>query len=714
MDEGGEPMTSTEEATVVSGVELVSLKDGQAFLVADHDGNVMGGAEGLFDRDTRVLSRFVFLVGERHPTRLSCTVSRDNAVFTVHSTNRAIPPVNGRGTPRGAIHVERRRTLQGERLYERVRCTNFGLDQVMLPLVFEYAADFRDIFEIRGIRRARRGTPLQPQLQGRYVLFAYEGLDEIVRISTVAFSEPPWRMDEGQAEFMFTLSPGERIDLFIEAGAGQGEPPSRERFRRALADARRTIRRRERRGGLLRLSDDAHNAWFEQSRSDLGLLVSDLPTGPYPFAGIPWFSTPFGRDGLLTAWEVLWLDPALAKGVLSYLAARQATETSAFQDSQPGKIMHETRGGEMAAMKEIPFGLYYGGVDTTPLFVALAGAYLGRTDDVALITTLWPALKRAIEWVEGQGDSNGDGLIDYKRGAATGLANQGWKDSEDSVFHADGRYPVGPIALVEVQGYVYAAFQAMAQMAERLGEPGAERWNASAEAMRLRVEQRFWMEDAGFYGIAIDGEGALCTPQASNVGHLLFTGLPSAERADRVSRRLLSADFNSGWGLRTLASGTSRFNPMSYHNGSVWPHDTAICVAGMARYGERRGAARVMGDLYKASRFFGLRMPELLCGFARHAGEPPIAYPVTCMPQAWAAGSVFLMLQACLGLSIDAAKREVRVLRPTLPPGIDTLSVERLDIAGAQVHLVFQRLDGATVVSPGHGSDRSVSVLLER
>ena len=714
MDEGGEPQASADEATVVSGVELVSLKDGQAFLVANHNGDVTGGAEGLFDRDTRVLSRFVFLVGERHPTRLSCTVSRDNAVFTVHSTNRAIPPVNGRGTPRGAIHIERRRTLQGERLYERIRCTNFGLDQVMLPLVFEYAADFRDMFEVRGIRRARRGIQLQPQLLGRNVLFAYEGLDEIVRISTVAFSEPPWRMDEGRAEFMFTLSPGERIDLFVEAGAGQGEPPSRERFRHALADARRTIRRRERRGATVRLSDDAHNAWFEQSRADLGLLVSDLPTGPYPFAGIPWFSTPFGRDGLITAWQVLWLDPSLAKGVLTYLAARQATETSAFQDSQPGKIMHETRGGEMAAMKEIPFGLYYGGVDTTPLFVALAGAYLRRTDDVALIGALWTALKRAIEWVEGLGDSNGDGLIDYKRGADTGLANQGWKDSEDSVFHADGRFPVGPIALVEVQGYVYAAYQAMAQMAGRLGEPGAERWSASAEAMRWRVEERFWMEDAGFYGIAIDGEGALCTPQASNVGHLLFSGLPSADRAARVTRRLLSEDFDSGWGLRTLASGTSRFNPMSYHNGSVWPHDTSICVAGMARYGERRGAARVMGDLYKASRFFGLRMPELLCGFARRAGEPPIAYPVTCMPQAWAAGSVFLMLQACLGLSVDAAKREVRVVRPTLPQGIDTLTVERLDVAGAQVDLIFQRLDGATVVSPGHGSDRSVSVLLER
>jgi glycogen debranching enzyme len=316
--------------------------------------------------------------------------------------------------------------------------------------------------------------------------------------------------------------------------------------------------------------------------------------------------------------------------------------------------------------------------------------------------------------VEGQGDSNGDGLIDYQRGAETGLANQGWKDSEDSVFHADGRFPPGPIALVEVQGYAYAAFQAMAQIAGRLGEPGADHWSASAEAIRARVEARFWMEDAGFYGIAVDGDGALCTPHASNVGHLMFTGLPSAARAARVTQRLLSLDFNSGWGLRTLAEGSSRFNPMSYHNGSIWPHDTAICIAGMARYGERRGVARVMSDMYKASRAFGLRMPELLCGFDRHAGEPPVAYPVTCMPQAWSAASVFLMLQACLGLSIDAARREVRVLRPFLPHGIDTLSVDRLEVAGATVNLVFQRLDGATVVSPGHGSDRSISVLLER
>ena len=443
------------------------------------------------------------------------------------------------------------------------------------------------------------------------------------------------------------------------------------------------------------------------------MLVTDLPTGPYPYAGIPWFSTPFGRDGIITAWQMLWLDPALAKGVLTYLAGRQAAEVSKFRDSQPGKIMHETRRGEMAATGEIPFGVYYGGVDTTPLFVALAGAYLDRTGDVGLIEQIWPALRCAVDWVETYGDSNGDGFVDYARGADSGLSNQGWKDSEDSVFHEDGRFPVGPVALVEVQGYAFAAFRAMAAMLERLGRPGAEVWAEKAEAMRKRVEQRFWMPDEGFYGVAIDGEGELCRPKTTNAGHLLFVGLPEPRRAAKVAKRLMTAEFDAGWGLRTLAMGTARFNPMSYHNGSIWPHDTAICVAGMARYGEREGPAKVIADMFEAASHFGMRMPELFCGFPREGGEPPIAYPVACMPQAWSAGSVFMMLQACLGLSIDADRKEVRLVRPTLPAGVDRLTLEHLDVAGARVDLRFQRFDGAVAVSPGPHSDRSVSVVLE-
>ncbi|MFI4933992.1 MAG: glycogen debranching N-terminal domain-containing protein [Caulobacterales bacterium] len=714
MDDLAAPAQASDEG-VASGslVRFTAIKSRDAYLVCDAYGDILGGADGLFASDTRILSRFRFLVGERRPSLLSSGLSHDSVIFTFHGANRNLPPVGGRATPRGVIHIERKRLLFESCLFERVRCANFGLDEVMLPLAIEYAADFRDVFEVRGLKRAARGDIQTPEITGRQVLFAYDGLDSVRRVGAMAFSEPPWRMTETRADFMFSLRPGERVDLYLEAGPQERETPTRERFLRAQSGALDNAHEREQRGGQISSSDASFGAWLDKSRADIALLTTDLPTGPYPYAGIPWFATPFGRDGIITAWQLLWLTPDLAKGVLTYLAARQASETSKFRDSDPGKIMHETRRGEMAALNEIPFGLYYGGVDTTPLFVALAGAYLQRTGDLDLIESLWPALRAAIGWVEEFGDSNGDGLIDYARGETSGLANQGWKDSEDSVFHADGRFPVGPVALVEVQGYVFAAYRAMAQMLEALGRPGASVWAEKAEAMRERVEARFWMEDEGYYGLAIDGEGQLCRPQTSNAGHLLFVGLPSAERAAGVTRRLLSAELDSGWGVRTLAVGAARFNPMSYHNGSIWPHDTSICVAGMARYGEREGAVKMLADLFAAASNYGMRMPELFCGFPRDGGEPPVAYPVACMPQAWSAGAVFMMLQACLGLTIDAQRKEVRLVRPTLPIGVDRLTIEHLDVAGARVDLRFLRLDGAVAVNPGPGSDRSISVVLE-
>jgi glycogen debranching enzyme len=466
-------------------------------------------------------------------------------------------------------------------------------------------------------------------------------------------------------------------------------------------------------GARVSAGDGAFQAWLSQCRGDVAALTTSLATGPYPYAGIPWFSTPFGRDGIFTAWQLLWLDPSLARGVLTFLASRQATEVSAFADAQPGKIMHETRQGEMAALREIPFGLYYGGVDTTPLFVALAGAYLRRTGDADLVRRLWPNLTAAIGWVETFGDSDGDGFIDYARAAGSGLTNQGWKDSVDSVFHEDARLAKGPVALVEVQGYAFAAWEAMAEMADTLGVPGAADWRARAAAMREAVEARFWMEEEGFYALAIDGEGALCRPLASNAAHLLFVGLPAPERAERLIQRLLSPRFDSGWGIRTLATGSARFNPMSYHNGSIWPHDCAVALAGMARYGERAGVAKVMHDLFEASRNFENRMPELLCGFARAPHEPPIAYPVACMPQAWAAGSVFMMLQACLGLSIDGAQGALRISRPRLPAGLDRLLIEGLQVGKGTIDLLVHRLDGRIAALPGPASDPSITVILD-
>jgi glycogen debranching enzyme len=671
--------------------QLLSLKDGDTFVVADANGDIMGPTDGFFDDDTRLLSRFRLLVGERSPSGLGSAVSRDNVAFTFHGANRPLPAMGQKATPPGVMHVERRRFLWDRRLYERVRVTNHSLDDELLPLIIEFAADFRDMFEIRGIARAAHGKLTSPIVDGRQIIFGYRGLDDIERSSVIAFSEPPGRFSARRAEFLFSLSPRSRFELYIEAGSGIEDPPSRYRFRMAAAAAMREARKRRRRGARTRARGVRFNAWLDQSRADLALLTTDLETGPYPYAGIPWFSTAFGRDGVITAWQMLWIDPGLARGVLRYLAAHQAHEVSAFRDAQPGKIMHETRRGEMSNTCEVPFGLYYGSVDSTPLFVALAGAYADRTGDLDLIRELWPSLCAALGWMETYGDSNGDGLIDYARGEQSGLANQGWKDSEDSIFHADGRFPDGPIALVEVQGYAFAAFRAMAELGERLGDTQAPAWAARAEALRQAVETRFWMEDEGFYGIAIDGEGRLCRPPASNAGHLLFVGLPSPERAERVRQRLLSGDFLTGWGLRTLASSAIRFNPMSYHNGSVWPHDTAICAAGLSRYGHREAAGQVLDSLGRAATKFNMRLPELFCGFARAPGEPPIAYPVACMPQAWAAGSVFMLLEACLGLAIDGWTGRIRLNRPRLPEGVDRLTLTGLPVAGRLVDLTLSR-----------------------
>lgn len=679
-------------AEVRAPQNLFALKDKDTFIVADQFGDITGQGDGLFHNDTRILSFLRLTLGGRVPSLLSAAVSHDNVFFTSNGANQALPFPGGPMGPPGILHIERKRFLWGERLFERIRCVNFSRDTVLLPLSLEFDADFKDMFEVRGTHRLRRGQQEAPTVDGRRVAFRYHGLDGVRRTSVVAFSDAPYRLAPSRADFMFSLQAEGETELYVEIGVEDGVIPSRERFRDAAAHARWDMRARRRHGARLTSSGRLFNELLGKSRSDLALLTTRMETGPYPYAGIPWFSTAFGRDAIITAWQILWFEPSLAKGVLRYLALHQATERSAFRDSAPGKIMHETRKGEMPALEEVPFGRYYGGVDTTPLFVALAGAYQERSGDDQLINELWPALKKAMAWIENEGDSDRDGLIDYARGQESGLSNQGWKDSEDSVFHADGRYPSGPIALVEVQGYAFAAYRSMARLAERRGEiDDAVTWRRKAKALREKVETLFWMEERGYYGIAVDGQGQLCRVLSSNPGHLLFCGLPSPDRARKATDRLLSTNFNSGWGLRTLAWGEARFNPISYHNGSVWPHDTAICAAGMSRYGEREGVVKMTSALFETASRMSMRLPELFCGFQRSPGEPPVAYPVACLPQAWAAGSVFMMLQACLGVSIDANRGEIVLVDPRLPIGIDRLQVEKLRVGADAVDLTFER-----------------------
>ena len=684
-----------------------SLKDGDSFLVCDARGDIHGGdeADGLFHDGTRALSRLRLSLDGTAPTLLSAAIAQDRVVLSAHLTDRPLPPIGGSAAGQGVIHVSRSRFLWQGRLYERITCTNYDRVPVSVPLVLEFAADFRDMFEVRGMERARRGSYPQAEARGDRVVLHYDGLDGVSRRTVLAFSAAPTVLDHGMARFECRLAPRESFELYMEVGADAGEP-SAARHRRAMVHARRALRARRRSGARLHGGGLLFDAWVERSRTDIALLASDLPSGRYPYAGIPWFSTPFGRDAIVTALQTLWLDPDLARGVLAYLAERQAAEDSSFRDSAPGKIMHEARKGEMAALGEVPFGLYYGGVDTTPLFVLLAGRYLRRTGDRAFIDRLWPALERAIGWIERSCDADPDGLLAYARGEASGLSNQGWKDSEDSVFHADGSLPQGPVALVEVQGYVYEALLAMAMLARGRGAHDAARaWEARAGRLRETVESRFWDPDLEFYALARDGTGRMCRVLASNPGHLLYVGLPAPERAAHVIAQLGSPRFDNGWGVRTLATDQPRYNPMSYHNGSVWPHDVALCAAGMARYGARRQATRLLGEVFEAATHFDMRLPELFCGFPRSAGEPPIAYPVACMPQAWSAGAVFMLLHACLGVEVDAVEGRILIDHPQLPPGVERLRVDALDVGGARVDLAFERVGDRVLAARAAGPD---------
>ncbi|HXZ86474.1 MAG TPA: amylo-alpha-1,6-glucosidase, partial [Myxococcota bacterium] len=444
---------------------------------------------------------------------------------------------------------------------------------------------------------------------------------------------------------------------------------------------------------LVESSNPAFDEWVRRSALDLAMMTAQTAHGPFPYAGVPWFCTPFGRDSLISAFQVLWLDPGLARGVLRFLAAHQADRHDRSDDAEPGKIVHEMRGGEMPGLGEVPFAHYYGSVDATPWFLMLASAYHERTADDDLLRELWGNLERALDWLDGAGDPDGDGFVEYLQRSPSGLSNQGWKDSRESIMHADGTLAEGPIALCEVQAYVYAAKQGIARVARQLGkELLADRLERAARALRESFERTFWCDDLGTYALALDGKKQPCRVKSSNAGHALLGGIASSERAATLARTLMADDMFSGWGVRTLSASESRFNPISYHNGSVWPHDNALIAHGLARYGAVGAAGRLLDALFDASRAIrDARLPELLCGFARVPRESPILYPVACSPQAWSASCVFLALQSVLRISVDARRRQVRLSRPMLPSFLDHVTIRDLSVGGASLDFLCER-----------------------
>jgi glycogen debranching enzyme len=683
-----------------------SLKHDDTFIVLDAHGDIgasAGGPDGLFNSDTRYLARLELVLDEVQPLLLGSNLRDDNSALTVDLTN---PDVHRQGRivlEKDMLHIVRTIFLWRGAAYQRIGVQNHSGHPASFDLTLLFDNDFADLFEVRGERRKRRGVGTATLVGPSEVLLEYMGLDDKTRTTALQFDPRPTQLAVNAATYRLELAPQQAHSLFVVVSCNKPTVSKPVPFLRGLLAHRREMRQQTRGATSIETSNNIFNEVCCRSMADLNMLMTDTPQGRYPYAGIPWYSTTFGRDGIITALQMLWIDPRIARGVLKRLALYQAKKVDSLADAEPGKILHEMRGGEMAALREVPFAHYYGSVDATPLFVLLAGLYVERTGDDDTLVELWPSIEAALAWIDGPGDPDRDGFVEYQRASEQGLANQGWKDSYDAVFHADGRLAEGYIALAEVQGYVFAGKQLAARCAMRMGlSDKARQLEAEARQLAERFERAFWCDELSTYAIALDGAKQPCRVRTSNAGQLLFSGLVRADRAGIVAAGLMRPNFFTGWGIRTVAQGEARYNPMSYHDGSIWPHDNALIALGLARYGFKHSVEQVFKALFDAATYMDLRrLPELFCGFRREKGRGPTLYPVACAPQAWASATPFTLLEAALGLEFDARHGEIRLRNPRLPAFLNEVVLRDLQLGASSVDLRVRR----------HGDDVSLEVM---
>jgi glycogen debranching enzyme len=686
-----------------------SLKHDDTFIVLDSHGDIgasAGGQDGLFHADTRYLAKLQLVFEDVQPLLLGSNLRDDNSSLTVDLTNPDIYRQGRLVLEKDMMHIVRTIFLWRGTAYQRIGLQNHGDRRAAFDITLFFDNDFADLFEVRGEKRQRRGVGTARLLGPTDVALDYMGLDDKTRSTALHFDPRPSRLSVNAATWHCELAPHETSSLFVSVSCNTPVEPRLKKFFPGLLAHRREMRRTTMSCTSIETSNNIFNEVLCRSMADLTMLMTETAQGRYPYAGIPWYSTTFGRDGLITAMQMLWLDPRVARGVLRRLAHYQATAVDPLNDAQPGKILHEMRGGEMAALREVPFAQYYGSVDSTPLFVLLAGLYGERTGDLETLEELWPAIEAALRWIDGPGDPDGDGFTEYQRATDQGLRNQGWKDSYDAIFHADGSLAEGNIALAEVQGYVFAGKRLAARCAQRLGRREiAQRLEMEARQLAQRFEDAFWCEELGTYALALDGAKRPCAVRSSNAGHLLFSGMIRDDRARKVAVDLLRPHFFTGWGIRTIALNEARYNPMSYHNGSIWPHDNALIALGLARYGLKHCVEHVFKGLFDAATYMDLRrLPELFCGFRREKHRGPTLYPVACAPQAWASATPFTLLEASLGLEFDAERSEIRLRNPRLPAFLNEVVLRELQLGSSTIDLRIRR----------HGDDVSMEVLRRR
>jgi len=679
------------------------IKNNDLFLMTNKNGDIAGQEtpNGLYMKDTRFLSRFELSVEGRRPVLLS-SAADENYVATFRLTNEHMTENGELILWRESVEIVRERFIYGDVLYESVSLTNFSTRDANFALTLGIDADFKDMFLVRGFQPADRLGKIARRGAGpSHWRAEYEGSDGIAKAVTVRWDlEAATASESGDLSFAIRLGPAEKRVLHLTAAPSiEGAEPKVLDHAAALTELRRDVERW--RSGAMSASSDnpVLDRLYERGVQDMQVLLSDFGFGPITVAGLPWFAVPFGRDSLIAALQMLPLDPAASLGTLRMMAAFQGKEIDPWKDEQPGKIMHELRAGELSKSGQVPFAPYYGSIDSTPLFLLLAAEYVHWTGDLASVEPLLPTLERALEWIDSYGDRDGDGFVEYFQESAKGIANQGWKDSEDSVVHKDGRFAKAPIALIEVQGYVYQAKSRLAPILEKLDRAEwAAKLRAEAAKLKEALDPAFWMEDESFYAIALDGENEQVRSVTSNPGHLLLSGILSEERARQVADRLVADDMFSGYGIRTMSTEATGYNPMSYHDGSIWPHDNSLILLGMSRYGLLDAAATVANGLIKAAgQFEYARLPELFCGYSDEIGYP-VSYPVACSPQAWAAGTSVVLVRAMLGLEPNALEGTFE-LNPFLPSGVGRLSVRHLPVGAGHLSVELSREEDGAVVA---------------
>ncbi|OAS82454.1 MULTISPECIES: amylo-alpha-1,6-glucosidase [Metabacillus] len=672
------------------------IKENDLFLLTDDKGNIPENHSyglGLYTKDTRFLSKLDLRINGEEPILLSSDAD-ENYMAKILLTNPHMEKDCQLILWRESVEIERTRFIYGDVLYETVKVKNYYPKPVEFKLSIHVDVDFKDMFIVRGFQNGEVGKRTGQTVDGNSLTYHYEGADQINRRTRIDWNKEAIQVTEtGDITFDFNLDHGcgESVTFMVQPQVGDTNHNQVIEPEQALYQLKKSYQEWEANIPKVKTDHEALKRLVDRGIGDLRVLLTDLGYGKFPVAGLPWFGVPFGRDSLIAALQMLSLNPEVAKGTILTMASKQGKNQDSWRDEQPGKIMHEIRFGELANTNQIPFTPYYGTIDATPLFLILVCEYVKWTGDLEIVKEVESNIADALAWIDQYGDRDGDLFVEYHQESSKGIANQGWKDSGDSIVHRNGDYAKTPIALAEVQGYVYQAKIGIAEIYDQIGKQKlAVQLRQQASKLKEKFDAEFWMDDVNFYAIALDENKQQVGTITSNPGHVLFSGMLSEERNKAVANMLLSEKMFSGYGIRTMGEGEAGYNPMSYHDGSIWPHDNSMILLGMGKLGQQEEAKKVMTGLINAAAHFEYnRLPELFCGYSKELGKA-VKYPVACSPQAWAAGTPIVFIQTLLGLFPDSLKKEIK-LNPTLLDDMNSLAVEGMTIGNGQLSISLQR-----------------------